>query len=138
MSNIGVPTKLLQESLGHVVTVELKSGQVYRGKLFEGGFRMSRLSLLMSRAGYGMSRPRLTLYCACCMRVAHRSAAEDNLNVSMKDITVTQRDGRVTQLDQVYIRGPMIRFYIVPDMLANAPMCVTWTWRSCCSWLWNS
>jgi small nuclear ribonucleoprotein D3 len=42
----------------------------------------------------------------------------------MKDITVTQRDGRVTQLDQVYIRGPMIRFYIVPDMLANAPMCV--------------
>ena len=51
-------------------------------------------------------------------------AAEDNLNVSMKDITVTQRDGRVTQLDQVYIRGPMIRFYIVPDMLANAPMCV--------------
>lgn len=52
------------------------------------------------------------------------ASAEDNLNVSMKDITVTQRDGRVTQLDQVYIRGPMIRFYIVPDMLANAPMCV--------------
>jgi len=50
--------------------------------------------------------------------------AEDNLNISLKDITVTQRDGRVTQLDQVYIRGPMIRFYIVPDMLANAPMCV--------------
>ena len=50
--------------------------------------------------------------------------AEDNLNVSLKDITVTQRDGRVAQLDQVYIRGPMIRFYIVPDMLANAPMCV--------------
>lgn len=35
-SNIGVPTKLLQESLGHVITVELKTGQVYRGKLFEG------------------------------------------------------------------------------------------------------
>ncbi|CAD6574554.1 MAG: small nuclear ribonucleoprotein Sm D3 [Cyphobasidiales sp. Tagirdzhanova-0007] len=83
MSTIGVPTKLLQESLGHVVTIELKTGQVYRGKLFE---------------------------------------AEDNLNVSLKDITVTQRDGRVSQLDQVYIRGPMIRFYIVPDMLANAPM----------------
>ena len=49
-------------------------------------------------------------------------AAEDNLNISLKDITVTQRDGRVTQLDQVYIRGPMVRFFIVPDMLANAPM----------------
>lgn len=35
-STIGIPTKLLQESLGHVITVELKTGQVYRGKLFEG------------------------------------------------------------------------------------------------------
>lgn len=40
----------------------------------------------------------------------------------MQNVTVTQRDGRVTQLDQVYVRGPMIRFYIVPDMLQNAPM----------------
>ena len=58
------------------------------------------------------------------MAQAHAATAEDNLNVSLKDITVTQRDGRVTQLDQVYIRGPMIRLFIVPDMLSNAPMCV--------------
>lgn len=38
MANIGVPTKLLHESLGHVITVELKTGQVYRGKLFDGKF----------------------------------------------------------------------------------------------------
>ena len=44
--------------------------------------------------------------------------------MSLKDITVTGRDGRVSQLDQVYIRGSMIRFFIVPDMLQNAPMCV--------------
>ena len=49
-------------------------------------------------------------------------AAEDNLNISLKEITVTQRDGRVSQLDQVYIRGSMVRFFIVPDMLQNAPM----------------
>jgi hypothetical protein len=49
-------------------------------------------------------------------------AAEDNLNISLKDITVTARDGRVSQLDQVYIRGSMVRFFIVPDMLQNAPM----------------
>lgn len=49
-------------------------------------------------------------------------AAEDNLNISLKDITVTGRDGRVSQLDQVYIRGSMVRFFIVPDMLQNAPM----------------
>lgn len=36
VSNIGVPTKLLHEALGHVITVELKTGQVYRGKLFDG------------------------------------------------------------------------------------------------------
>ena len=52
----------------------------------------------------------------------HWLTAEDNLNISLKDITVTGRDGRVSQLDQVYIRGSMIRFFIVPDMLQNAPM----------------
>jgi len=48
--------------------------------------------------------------------------AEDNMNIQMRDITITQRDGRVSQLDQVYIRGSNIRFVIVPDMLKNAPM----------------
>lgn len=33
---LGVPVKLLHESLGHIVTVELKTGQLYRGKLAEG------------------------------------------------------------------------------------------------------
>ncbi|KLT39129.1 Sm-like ribonucleo protein, partial [Cutaneotrichosporon oleaginosum] len=69
MANLGVPVKLLHESLGHVVTVELKSGEMYRGKLME---------------------------------------AEDCLNMAMRDITVTARDGRVSQLEQVYIRGSMV------------------------------
>lgn len=43
--------------------------------------------------------------------------AEDNMNVQLKDITVTARDGRVSHLDQVYIRGSHVRFFIVPDML---------------------
>lgn len=50
------------------------------------------------------------------------SIAEDSLNVSLREITVTGRDGRVSQLEQVYIRGSMIRYFIVPDMLQNAPM----------------
>ncbi|GAA6023620.1 hypothetical protein JCM10207_005085 [Rhodosporidiobolus poonsookiae] len=83
MANIGIPTKLLHESLGHVVSIELKTGQVYRGKLFD---------------------------------------AEDSLSVSLTGVTVTHRDGRVTQLDQVYIRGASVRFYVVPDMLSQAPM----------------
>jgi small nuclear ribonucleoprotein D3 len=36
-AGLGIPVKLLHESLGHVVTVELKTGQLYRGKLAEGG-----------------------------------------------------------------------------------------------------
>jgi len=44
------------------------------------------------------------------------------MNVQLKEITVTARDGRISQLDQVYIRGSHVRFFIVPDMLKNAPM----------------
>ncbi|ODN72991.1 hypothetical protein L202_08388 [Cryptococcus amylolentus CBS 6039] len=83
MANLGVPVKLLHESLGHIITVELKTGEMYRGKLME---------------------------------------AEDTLNIALREITVTARDGRVSQLEQVYIRGSMIRFIIVPDLLAQAPM----------------
>jgi len=36
MSTIGIPIKLLHEAQGHIVTVELTNGQVYRGKLLEG------------------------------------------------------------------------------------------------------
>jgi small nuclear ribonucleoprotein D3 len=38
MANLGVPVKLLHESLGHIITVELKTGEMYRGKLMEGRF----------------------------------------------------------------------------------------------------
>ncbi|KAL2099834.1 hypothetical protein ACEWY4_004228 [Coilia grayii] len=48
--------------------------------------------------------------------------AEDNMNCQMSNLTVTYRDGRVSQLEQVYIRGSKIRFLILPDMLKNAPM----------------
>lgn len=101
-STLGVPVKLLHEALGHIITVELKTGQLYRGKLAEGMFSYGHLCVLILN---------IDTY-----------SAEDSLNISLKDITVTGRDGRVSQLDQVYIRGSMIRFFIVPDMLQNAPM----------------
>ncbi|XP_070024377.1 small nuclear ribonucleoprotein SmD3b-like isoform X3 [Nicotiana sylvestris] len=31
-------------------------------------------------------------------------------------------DGRVSQLEHVFIRGSKVRFMIIPDMLKNAPM----------------
>jgi small nuclear ribonucleoprotein D3 len=48
--------------------------------------------------------------------------AEDNMNCQMSNITVTYRDGRVAQLENIFIRGSKIRFLILPDMLKNAPM----------------
>jgi small nuclear ribonucleoprotein D3 len=35
-STIGIPIKLLNEAQGHVVTLEITSGYIYRGKLLEG------------------------------------------------------------------------------------------------------
>jgi len=81
--SIGVPVKLLHEAMGHIVTLELKTGDVYRGKLYE---------------------------------------AEDNMNVQLKEVTVTRRDGRVGQLEHIFVRGSQCRWFIVPDVLAHAPM----------------
>ena len=83
MTSIGITIKLLHESQGHIVTIELTNGQVYRGKLVE---------------------------------------AEDNCNAQLKDVTMTARDGRVSHLENVYIRGSHVRFFVVPEMLRNAPM----------------
>jgi small nuclear ribonucleoprotein D3 len=47
----------------------------------------------------------------------HSRLVEDNMNCQLENINVTQRDGRVTHLDRVYIRGSHVRLFIVPDML---------------------
>lgn len=81
--SIGVPIKLLHEAENHVITVELKTGELYRGYLVD---------------------------------------AEDTMNCRMETVTVTSKEGKVSVLEQVYLRGAQIRFIIVPDMLKNAPM----------------
>jgi len=50
------------------------------------------------------------------------NVVEDNCNVQLRDITMTARDGRVSHLEHVYIRGSHVRFFVIPDMLRNAPM----------------
>ncbi|KAF5794404.1 putative like-Sm (LSM) domain containing protein, LSm4/SmD1/SmD3 [Helianthus annuus] len=87
--SLGIPVKLLHEAAGHIVTVELKSGEVYRGSMIE---------------------------------------CEDNWNCQLENITFTakfefcRKDGKVAQLEHVFIRGSKVRFMIIPDMLKNAPM----------------
>eukprot|EP01066_Platyproteum_vivax_P006345 Platyproteum_vivax@DN2141_c0_g1_i1.p1 len=81
--SIGVPVKLLYESLGHTVTVETKSGDMFRGVLL---------------------------------------TSEDNMNILLEGVTQQAKDGKVSTLQQVYIRGSQIRFIVFPDMLRHAPM----------------
>eukprot|EP00887_Chlorella_sp_A99_P000746 scaffold5.g746.t1 len=83
LKGVGVPVKLLHEAEGHICTVELKTGEIYRGDLEE---------------------------------------AEDNWNVQLTKVTATARDGKVSHMEHIFIRGSRIRFVIVPDMLKNAPM----------------
>lgn len=78
-----IPVKLLNEAQGHIVSLELTTGETYRGKLVE---------------------------------------SEDNMNVQLRDVTVTGADSKVTRMDHVFVRGSHIRFFVVPDMLKNAPM----------------
>ena len=80
---IGIPIKLLHEAQGLVVTVELKTGHSYRGRLLE---------------------------------------VEDCMNCQLTDVTVTARDGSVSSIQNVYLRGSAIRFFVVPDNLKYAPM----------------
>lgn len=89
------------------MTLEITSGQTYRGKLLDGTPPLGPLPRHIRR---------------CRVLVLTSRLAEDNMNVQLKDITVTARDGRVSHLEQVYIRGSHVRFFIVPDMLRNAPM----------------
>lgn len=49
-------------------------------------------------------------------------AAEDNMNCQLINVTVTARNGKTSHAEQLYIRGSKIKFYILPDMLKNAPM----------------
>lgn len=39
------------------------------------------------------------------------------MNLQVRDVTITARNGQVSHMDQAYIRGSHIRFVIVPDML---------------------
>ena len=82
MSNIGIPIKLLYEAEGMKITVELKSGEIYRG-------------LLVS--------------------------AEDTMNVSLTEVLRTARNGQISKMPNVYLKGRSIRFIALPDLLKSAP-----------------
>lgn len=72
-----VPIKLLHEGEGHSVTIELKSGEIYRGYL---------------------------------------TVAEDNMNCHLSGVTMRARDGRMSKLENVFLRGNQVRFVVLPEI----------------------
>ncbi|CAI5759774.1 unnamed protein product [Candida verbasci] len=48
---------------------------------------------------------------------------EDNMNLSLYDVTTTKGlTGKVSHMEQVFVRGSMIRFISIPDILRFAPL----------------
>jgi small nuclear ribonucleoprotein D3 len=49
-------------------------------------------------------------------------SAEDTMNVSLSEVIRTARNGQISKLPNVYLRGSSIRFIALPDLLKNAPI----------------
>ena len=43
------------------------------------------------------------------------------MNVSLSEVIRTARNGKISKLPNVYLRGSGIRFIALPDLLKNAP-----------------
>jgi len=44
------------------------------------------------------------------------------MNCQLSDVQVTMRNGQTKGLENAFVRGSQIRFFLLPDMLKNAPM----------------
>ena len=47
--------------------------------------------------------------------------AEDTMNMTLSEVVRTARNGQVSKLPTVYLRGSGVRFIALPDLLRNAP-----------------
>ncbi|KAL4575385.1 hypothetical protein LXL04_022228 [Taraxacum kok-saghyz] len=113
--SLGIPVKLLHEAAGHIVTVELKSGEVYRGSMIE------------CEDNWNCQLENITF----TAKVSTPLIIESNaiglyflvpLWLALSLLDLRSEDGKVAQLEHVFIRGSKVRFMIIPDMLKNAPM----------------
>ena len=128
--SIGVPIKLLHESESHTITIELKSGELYRGTLMEVPPPPPRAPSQQptplpsfADAPPPVRRRSITLRilhlessCVVCgARCGEVSLdltsvldlqAEDNMNCSMSNVTMTGRDGSISTLEQVAPSSP--------------------------------
>mmetsp|Transcript_27811 Transcript_27811/g.39119 ORF Transcript_27811/g.39119 Transcript_27811/m.39119 type:complete len:115 (-) Transcript_27811:88-432(-) len=48
--------------------------------------------------------------------------AEETMNMNLSDVIRTARNGKISKIPNVYLRGSGIRFIALPDLLKNAPV----------------
>lgn len=48
--------------------------------------------------------------------------AEDTMNLTLSDVVRTARNGQVSKLPSVYLRGGNVRFVALPDLLKSSPV----------------
>jgi len=47
--------------------------------------------------------------------------AEETMNLTLSDVVRTARNGQVSKLPSVYLRGNGVRFIALPELLKNSP-----------------
>ncbi|ONK75365.1 uncharacterized protein A4U43_C03F16070 [Asparagus officinalis] len=96
-----IQVKLLHESASHVVTMELKSGKLYRASMIE----LRTSDLMASMISLGLTSPVTSLV------VALRENPK-KIGLGRKtsgDLFLKGKDGKVSQLEHVFIRGSKVR-----------------------------
>lgn len=115
---LSVPVKLLKEGEGHMVTVELKTGEVYRGLLVESedtmNLHLSEGALLIGFIDVHS--------CIEAPRTRTTICGLYSIMSFVPTVTHTARNGKVSKLEQVYLRGSHLKFVVLPEILKNAPV----------------
>lgn len=101
--SLGIPVKLLHEAAGHVVTVELKTGEVYRGSMVECEDNWNcQLENITFTA-------KVCSLCSRYLRIRARSPWIVLPEYFSFFLLINLQDGKVSQLEHVFIRGSRVR-----------------------------
>jgi len=132
MSNVGIPIKLLYEAESMKITVEwLEQGccetMVLGQKLISWLHVWIQQGLLNSIVCSPRPSNFLPDYWTTQMKngETYRGqllSGEETMNMTLADVVRTARNGQVSNLTSVYLRGGGVRFIALPELLRNAPI----------------
>ena len=115
--HIGIPIKVLHDAEGHTVTVELQTGEVFRGKLDEAEDNMNvHLSNCTKTAKDG----RVSTLSKCATLCDANRICPARVLLSNPACEKNHR-ARPLRVRSCFLRGSHVRFMVLPDILKNAP-----------------